>query len=178
MTAGTLTNGTARHAAAARYQASVDAGVPLTGRELAEEFGFGERWGRDVIAGTREVEVAAAPNAAAPTAERHWFDTGVILVVALIAAIASYSHMYTVALLAGEPVWVARAFPLTVDGLVLAALRRGGQGRPWLLLGLAASVASNVLSHYPGAVLTVAPGISAWPAIALYGTHRLFHQGP
>jgi hypothetical protein len=38
--------------------------------------------------------------------------------------------------MAGEPLWLARAFPVTVDGLVLAALRRGPQGRWWLRLGV------------------------------------------
>jgi len=171
-----LKNGTARRAAAERYLASVDVGLPLTGRDLAAEFGRSESWGRDVIRGARGVEVAAGGTAATSASQRHWLDSGVVLVVALIAAIASYSHMYAVALVAGEPLWVARAIPLTVDGLVLAALRRGGPGRPWLLLGLAASVAGNVLSHYPAAVVTVAPGISAWPAVALYGCHCLVNR--
>jgi hypothetical protein len=49
-----------------------------------------------------------------------------------------------VAVLAGEPLWLARAFPLTVDGLAVAALRRGDAGRRLLALALAASVAANV----------------------------------
>lgn len=166
-------NGTERRAAAERYEASAAAGAPLTGLELGELFGRSERWGRAVIADTRVVEVAAE-GPQAPAGSR--LDTIVILLVALIAAAASYSHMYNVALLAGEPLWIARAWPITVDGLVIAALRRGEQGRYWLLLGLAVSVASNVLSQYPALVASVAPGVSAWPPLALYGTHRLLHR--
>jgi hypothetical protein len=96
-------------------------------------------------------------------------------VVAVVTALASYGHMYEVALLAGEPLWIARAWPITVDGLVLVALRRGDQGRAWLALGLAVSVAANVLAKYPEVVETVAPLISAFPPVALYGIHRLVH---
>ena len=180
MTAATLNgtgNGTERHAAAARYCESVAAGVPLTGKDLADEFGKGERWGRQVIADTREVEVAAAPSAAAPTAERHgWLDQAVRLVVALVAAAASYGHMHHVALLAGEPPWIAQAWPITVDGLVIAALRSGDEGRPWLLLAMGVSIASNVLAQAPEHVAAIAPAIFAWPTVALYGTHRLRHR--
>ena len=170
-------NGTERHAAAAAYLASADAGVPLTGLQLGEQFGYSERWGRQIIAGTREVEVAAAPSAAAPPpTKRSWIDTGVTLVVALVAALASYGHMNHVAHLAGESLWIARAWPITVDGLVIAALRRGEAGLPWLVLGLAVSIGSNVLAQYPDVVADVAPAIAAWPPLALYGTHRLLHR--
>ena len=92
-----------------------------------------------------------------------------------MAAAASYGHMYEVASLAGEPTWIARAWPITVDGLALAALRRGEQGRPWLILGLAVSVAANVVAQYPELAVAAAPAISAFPPLALYGTHRLLH---
>ena len=75
--------------------------------------------------------------------------------------------------------WVARAFPITVDGLVLAALRRGDDGRRWLALGLAVSVAANILADYPTIATDAGPIISAIPPLALYGTHRLLHSdGP
>jgi hypothetical protein len=102
-----------------------------------------------------------------------WVDSLIILAVAAVAFVASYQHMLEVALWAGEPVWIARAFPITVDGLVLAALRRGRQGRWWLGLGIAASVAANMLSRYPELAATAGPVISAWPPLALFGTHRL-----
>jgi hypothetical protein len=78
--------------------------------------------------------------------------------------------MLEVAVWAGEPAWIARAFPLTVDGLVLAALRRGRQGRWWLALGIAVSVAANMLARYPDLAATAGPVVSAWPPLALFGT--------
>ena len=109
---------------------------------------------------------------------RPWYDTGIVLVVAAVAAAASYGHMAHVAALAGEPGWIAHLFPVTVDGLVLAALRRGQSGRWWLLLGLAVSVGANVLSQYPHMIDQLGPAVSAWPPLALYGTHRLLHRRP
>jgi hypothetical protein len=100
-------------------------------------------------------------------------DTAITLVVTAVAAAASYGHMLHVALMAGEPMWIARAFPVTVDGLVLAALRRGEDGRGWLALGAAVSVAANVLAQFPELAATAGPVVSAWPPLALYGTHRL-----
>lgn len=102
-----------------------------------------------------------------------WLDSLIILAVAAVAAAASYGHMLEVAVLGGEPVWLARAFPITVDGLVLAALRSGRHGRWWLALGIAVSVAANMLSRYPELAADAGPVISAWPPIALFGTHRL-----
>jgi uncharacterized membrane protein YhhN len=104
-------------------------------------------------------------------------DTVTVLAVALVAAAASYGHMLEVAQMAGEPVWLARAFPITVDGLALAALRRGTAGRWWLVFALAVSVAGNVLAQFPEAAATAGPAVSAWPPLALYGTHRLLHGG-
>ena len=104
-----------------------------------------------------------------------WLDSVIILAVAVVAAAASYGDMLEVAVWAGEPLWLARAFPLTVDGLVLAALRRGRQGRWWLALGIAVSVAANMLARYPDLSASLGPVISAWPPLALFGTHRLLH---
>lgn len=167
-------NGTERHAAAARWRASVEAGEPLTGRQLADEFDRSPRWGREVIAEARD-EDGAAEDASAP-ARPAWFDTGWAWVVGLVAMAASYGHMYQVARFAGEPVWAAAAWPLTVDGLAIVALRRSETGRWWLLVALAVSVASNVLSKYPEIVATVAPAVSGWPPVALYGIHRMLHR--
>jgi hypothetical protein len=179
------------------YRASVAAGAPLPARELAERFDRSPRWGRQVIADTvaaerrngshptperqpRPAEPAALAAtdekvAAAPQA-RSWLDSLITLAVALVAAAASYGHMLHVAEMAGEPVWIARAFPITVDGLVLAALRRGEEGRGWLALGAAVSVACNVLAQFPETAAAAGPVVSAWPPVALYGTHRLLHH--
>lgn len=105
-----------------------------------------------------------------------WLDSAITLAVALVAAAASYGHMLDVALVAGEPLWIARAFPITVDGLVLAALRRGPNGRHWLALAAAVSIAANILAQYPDHAAAAGPIVSAWPPLALYGTHRLLHN--
>jgi hypothetical protein len=83
--------------------------------------------------------------------------------------------MLEVAVWAGEPLWIARAFPITVDGLFLAALRRGRSGRWWMALGIAVSVAANMVSRYPDLAVAAGPIVSAWPPLALFGTHRLLH---
>lgn len=174
------------------YRASLSAGAPLTARQLAEMFERSDRWGRQVIADTvasdrpngnhpepdrqPHAEDPAEP-AAARKRSRSVLDSGITLVVGLVAAFASYGHMLDVALWAGEPVWIARAFPVTVDGLVLAALRRGEQGRHWLALGAAVSVAANVLAQFPEAAASAGPVVSAWPPLPLYGTHRLLRGG-
>lgn len=193
-----------RAAARAAYRASLTEGVPSSGAALGRQFDMSERWGRDRVtevqreptptpdeALPRSAEPEPTPptsggSAAAPaeaTAEQgepaaddgSWVDSLIILAVAGVAAVASYGHMLEVAIWAGEPLWIARAFPITVDGLVLAALRRGRPGRWWLALGVAVSVAANMLSRYPDLAATAGPVISAWPPLALFGTHRLLH---
>jgi hypothetical protein len=118
---------------------------------------------------------AAVSDAVRADAGRSWLDSLVTLTVAVVCAAASFGHMYHVASLAGEPVWIARAWPITVDGLVIAALRRGHAGRWWLALGIAVSMAANVLAQYPELAASAGPFVSAWPPVALYGTHRLLH---
>jgi hypothetical protein len=137
----------------------------------------GERAGSIGSAGTRleppssrQPEANDAPDETSPPS---WLDPLVTLAVAVVCAAASYGHMHHVALLAGEPLWIARAWPVTVDGLVLAALRRGREGRLWLALGIAVSMAANVLAQFPELAASAGPFVSAWPPVALYGTHRL-----
>jgi hypothetical protein len=91
--------------------------------------------------------------------------------VAVIAAIASYSHMRTVAHQYGQSDLISALMPLSVDGLVLAASVAIGDGRrrtwsAWLAfwIGVGASVAANVLAAQPSLIARL---ISAWPAIAL-----------
>lgn len=165
----------------------LDSGGQITPVALGRLYGKSRGWARGVIEQARQSQQAAtvaepepAPPPAAATVEpeapgRHWADTTNVLLVALVAAAASYGHMLEVALLGGEPLWLARAFPITVDGLALAALRRGEEGRGWLALALVVSVAGNVLSQFPEAAATAGPIVSAWPPLALYGTHRLLH---
>ncbi|MEW2477791.1 DUF2637 domain-containing protein [Micromonospora gifhornensis] len=91
--------------------------------------------------------------------------------VTVIAAVASYDHMRTVALDAGQSPFLAALLPLSVDGMILVATLALGDGRrsrwsAWLafLVGVAASVAANVMAAEDDAV---SRAVSAWPAVAL-----------
>ncbi|MDG4751706.1 DUF2637 domain-containing protein [Micromonospora sp. WMMD718] len=91
--------------------------------------------------------------------------------VTVIAAVASYDHMRTVALDAGQSPLLAALLPLSVDGMILVATLALGDGRrsrwsAWLafLVGVAASLAANVLAAEDDTVSRV---VSAWPAVAL-----------
>ncbi len=46
-----------------------------------------------------------------------WVTIAAVLLLAGIAAVVSYSHMYELALRHGEPEWRAALFPLSVDGM-------------------------------------------------------------
>ncbi|TQN30264.1 uncharacterized protein DUF2637 [Haloactinospora alba] len=110
-----------------------------------------------------------------------WITIAAVLLLAMIAAVVSYSHMYELALRHGEPAWRAALFPLSVDGIVVAAsmalLSDARQGRrggllPWtlLVLGSLASLAANVAVADPTMWSRV---IHAWPAFALIGSYEL-----
>jgi hypothetical protein len=92
------------------------------------------------------------------------------LVVATIAALASYSHMRSLALQYGQSELIADLLPISVDGMMAVATVALSDGRrnratAWLAFwtGVGASVAANVLAAEPS---TVARCISAWPAVA------------
>ena len=104
-----------------------------------------------------------------------------VLMLAGIAAVVSYSHMYELALRHGEPEWRAALFPLSVDGMIVGAsmalLSDARQGRkggflPWtlLILGSVASLAANVAVADPTAWSRI---IHAWPSVALIGAYEL-----
>ena len=110
----------------------------------------------------------------APTATPRvrWAAVGTVLTLAGVAAFMSYGHLRAVAESQGQD--AAALFPISVDGLIVAASlvllvqRRGGQpggALPWagLLLGIAATIAGNVASAEP---TTVARLVAAWPPIA------------
>lgn len=109
--------------------------------------------------------------AQASTLQRYAKNAAVVI-VALVAATTSYSHMHALTLEAGESEMVAYVLPLSVDGLVVAAsmtilLARGKAGvLPWLalLLGLGASLAANVAAAEPTVVGRL---VAAWPPVAL-----------
>ena len=98
-----------------------------------------------------------------------------VLVVAVIAAIVSFSHIESLALGHGQPIWDARLLPVSVDGLLvvssLTMLAEARAQRPapglarfGLVFGIAGTLAANVAYgvHF-GLVGAV---ISAWPAAA------------
>ncbi|GHD29734.1 hypothetical protein GCM10007147_30900 [Nocardiopsis kunsanensis] len=104
-----------------------------------------------------------------------------VLMLAGIAAVVSYSHMYELALRHGEPEWRAALFPLSVDGMIVGAsmallsdARRGAKGGllPWalLIIGSAASLAANVAVADPTMWSRI---IHAWPSFALIGAYEL-----
>lgn len=104
-----------------------------------------------------------------------------VLMLAGIAAVVSYSHMYELALRHGEPPWRAALFPLSVDGMIVGAsmtllsdARHGRKGGvlPWglLIIGSAASLAANVAVADP---TTWSRIIHAWPSFALIGAYEL-----
>ncbi|MFF8763490.1 DUF2637 domain-containing protein [Nocardiopsis dassonvillei] len=110
-----------------------------------------------------------------------WVTVGAVLVLALIAAVVSYSHMYELALRHGEPEWRAALFPLSVDGMIVGAsmtllsdARHGRKGGllPWalLIIGSGASLAANVAVADPTMWSRI---IHAWPSFALIGAYEL-----
>jgi len=119
------------------------------------------------------VQVGGEP-VSAPTATPRvrWAAVGTVLILAGVAAYMSYGHLRAVAQGQGED--AAALFPISVDGLIVAASlvllvqRRCGQPGgvlPWagLLLGVAATIAGNVASAEPS---TLARLVAAWPPIA------------
>jgi hypothetical protein len=99
---------------------------------------------------------------------------GVVL-VAITAAVISFSHVRSLAMRAGESELTSWLLPISIDGAVVAAVAvlladsRAGR-RPaaltWLFLtfGLAASLAANVASAEPTHIARV---VFAWPPVAL-----------
>jgi len=108
-----------------------------------------------------------------------WTAVGTVLIVAAVAAVLSYGHLRAVAVRSGEAHgWL---FPLSVDGLIVAASlvllvrRRGGLpggSLAWggLALGVAATVAGNIASAEPTAAARV---IAAWPPVAFALSYEL-----
>ncbi|MDA2809947.1 DUF2637 domain-containing protein [Nocardiopsis sp. RSe5-2] len=110
-----------------------------------------------------------------------WITVAAVFLLAGIAAVVSYSHMFELAQRHGEPEWRAALFPLSVDGMIIASsmtlladARRGRRGGvlPWtlLILGSLASLAANVAVAEPTAWSAV---IHAWPSFALAGAFEL-----
>ncbi|MGH9214166.1 MAG: DUF2637 domain-containing protein, partial [Acidimicrobiales bacterium] len=120
-----------------------------------------------------------AGQEAQPSGAGQRFDTFIAVVVALVAAAASYEHQRSLAELAGEGA-LAWALPISVDGMMLATSRsilrrrRAGVTVPFLSwfgfgLGFAASVAANVAAAEPTLVGRL---LAAWPPVALFITYE------
>jgi hypothetical protein len=119
----------------------------------------------------------------ASLAERwiRWTTTMSVLLLAAIAAVVSYRHMYELALAHGESAWTAALVPLSVDGMIVASSmslllrsRAGSSGGwlPWLLLaaGSLASLGANVAAAEPTVIGRL---IAAWPSFALIGAYEM-----
>lgn len=100
---------------------------------------------------------------------------GGVAVVAMTAAIISFSHVQGLAIRAGESELASWLLPVSIDGAIAAAVAviladsRAGRrpaGLTWLLLalGLAGSLAGNIASAEP---TMTARAVAAWPPIAL-----------
>lgn len=116
------------------------------------------------------------------------------LVQALIAGALSFTHIRDVAMMGGQPVVAAWAYPFIVDLITMSAYRKlkhnqaaGEQtGVPWtcLIVGTAFSIAANIIdaiahapAHASPARLTLCVIIGVWPAIAFFGSMILRHSG-
>jgi hypothetical protein len=110
-----------------------------------------------------------------------WTTTLSVVVLAGIAAVLSYKHMFILVRRYGETSWTSTLLPVSVDGMIaassmtlLADSRNGHRSGllPWTLLviGSAASLAANVAVAEPSAVGRL---IAAWPSCALIGSYEL-----
>lgn len=133
-------------------------------------------------------EVPVDRRAIKPLALDAWSRRGCTLVVAGVAAYASYAHQRDFALQGGADPASATLWPLSVDGLLLLATvgllkpSRPGVRRSryvvWLafLLGIAVSLAANIVA---APVLAWKPVLVAgWPPVALLLSVELLAHRP
>ncbi|WP_329245888.1 DUF2637 domain-containing protein [Actinoallomurus sp. NBC_01490] len=110
-----------------------------------------------------------------------WTTILSVIVLAVIAALVSYKHMYLLVRRYGETSWTAALLPISVDGMIAASsmslLLDSRYGRrsgvlPWalIIIGSAASLAANVAVAEPSAVGRL---IAGWPSCALIGSYEL-----
>lgn len=164
-----------RAAAREHYLAAVAAGEEPTGDDIGPLFDRSARWGRERIEEAKASAATAATGddqAAVVRVRAPWYCIVALVVVGVLAAAASYGHMSELARTAGEPEWIALTVPLTVDGLVLAALWARERGRWWLGGALVVSMAANMTAADPTLIGYLVAG---WPPLALFGTHRLLY---
>lgn len=110
-----------------------------------------------------------------------WTTTFSVVVLAVIAAVVSYRHMYLLVRRYGETSWTAVLLPISVDGMIATSsmsllmdsrCRQRSGLLPWalLIIGSAGSLAANVAVAEPSAVGRL---IAAWPSCALIGSYEL-----
>ena len=191
-----------RAAARDAYERSIDDEAPLSAAALAATYGRSVRWaqeriaevrnqrstsdgerraaadrrnGRSVDSGKRSGKGSPVSGNAPPGRGAQRLDAFIVVVVALVAAAASYEHQRSLAVLAGEGD-LAYVLPISVDGMMLATSRsilrrrRSGIAVPFLswfgfALGFVASVAANVAAADPTLVGRL---LAAWPPVALF----------
>jgi hypothetical protein len=110
-----------------------------------------------------------------------------VLFQAVLTGSLSFSHIHDLAAAHGQTGWKAWLYPLSVDLLTVAAYRRlmaarRVAGAPVLLawcsflLGLAASLAANVVSAWQNPDRFIAVALGVWPAVAFLVCTLLSHD--
>lgn len=134
---------------------------------------------------TADIRAAHTTDTGPSVWERRLLLGATVLAVTAVAGIAgaiSYGHMHDWASANGEPSWRALLFPLSVDGLLIAASvvlladSRAGRTADWLAYllagtGASVSVAVNVAHDWTDPVAATA--IAGWPPVALLGSYEL-----
>ena len=110
-----------------------------------------------------------------------WTAVAAVLAVAAVAALISYRHAVDVVSEHGEPGTVGRLYPVTIDGLIVAAsmvlldAARHREQPPrlaWVMLmsGIGATLAVNLLAGLPSGWLAAI--VATWPAAAFVGAYE------
>lgn len=104
---------------------------------------------------------------------------GAVLVVAAVAAVVSFEHIYHLAITHGQPRLTSFLLPVSVDGTVAAAslamlwAARGGMSTPWLarvMLGLGVTATLGANAAYGAPYGPTGIMLSGWPGIAFVGS--------
>lgn len=112
------------------------------------------------------------------------FTDGVLFQAVLTGSL-SFSHIHDLAAAHGQAGWKAWLYPLSVDLLTVAAYRKlmaargtSPTGLAWcaFLLGLAASLAANILGAWQNPDRIVAVALGVWPAVAFLVCTLLSHD--
>ncbi|MGH3492980.1 MAG: DUF2637 domain-containing protein [Sciscionella sp.] len=109
-----------------------------------------------------------------------------VIFQAVLTGSLSFSHIHDLAAAHGQAGWKAWLYPLSVDLLTVAAYRKlttarsaeAPAGLAWcaFLLGLAASLAANILGAWQNPDRLVAVALGVWPAVAFLVCTLLTHD--